>query len=319
MRTIVAVLAVAVLSIAGCGGSDEKLAGDESGVVTMDVGTTGIATDAALRLGMEKGFFDEERIRVRHRIAGGGAALVPGLVAGEYDVGGGNFISVFQANERGLPIQIVAGVNEAQTTERADQDIAALVVPKGSDIRSARQLAGTTIAINSLKNLGDLTVSATLDKRGVDSGSVKFTEVDFPDMLTALESGDIDAAWMLEPFVTLAGDQVRVIARPFVETAPRFPLGGFFVAKTFADRNPDAVRRFVRGYARSVDYAAAHPDEQRRIIPTFTKIPPKVANRMPLPNLSSEVNVGRLRGELDLARRYGLVKKPLDVEALIRR
>lgn len=319
MRAAAMIAAVAALAVAGCGGSDEKLAGDESGVVTMDLGATGIATDAALMLGIEKGFFEKEGIRVRHHIAGGGAAVVPALVAGEYDVGEGNFISVFQANERGIPIQIVGGINEAQTKAGADQDISALVVPANSDIRSAKQLEGKTIAINSLKNLGDLTISATLDKRGVDSSRVKFTEVDFPDMQAALESGDIDAAWMLEPFLTVAGDDVRVLARPFVETAPRFPLGGVFVSKQFFDRNPDAIRRFVRGYARSLEYASAHPDEQRRIIPTFTKIPPKVVAKMRLPNLSPEIDVARLRNELELARRYGLVKKPLDVESLIRR
>jgi NitT/TauT family transport system substrate-binding protein len=319
MRRTLTLGAVMLAAVAAGCGSDDTPAADEGGTTELEVGTTGIATDAALKLGIEKGFFKREGIRLHHRIAGGGAALVPALVAGDYDIGSGNYISVFQAQEQGLPIQIVSGVNEAQTEARAEEDISAIVVPQGSPIRDAKQLEGKTIAVNAVKNLGDLTIREALEKRGVDSSKVKFTEIQFPEMLSSLAADRIDAAWILEPFLTIAGDDVRVLMRPFVETAPRFPLGGFFVNERFAEENPDLVERFVRGYRRSVEYATAHPDEQRRIIPTFTEIPPAVVRRMALARFNGEIDVKGLQHELELSQKYGLVEDGLDVEDMVRR
>ena len=213
----------------------------------------------------------------------------------------------------------MSGVNEAQTEASADDDISAIVVPRDSPIRNPKQLEGATIAVNAVKNLGDLTIREALEKRGVDSSKVKFTEIQFPEMLSSLAADRIDAAWILEPFLTIAGDDVRVLMRPFVETAPQFPLGGFFVNKDLADENPDLVKRFVLGYRRSVEYATAHPDEQRRIIPTFTEIPPAVVRRMALPRFTADIDVERLQAELELSKKYGLVKEELDIEDMVRR
>ena len=83
VRLLVAALAAAaVLLIAGCGddgggsGGGSGGGGDE-GPVTLKVGVIPIADVAPLYLGMDKGFFEEEGLKIEPQLAEGGAAIVP--------------------------------------------------------------------------------------------------------------------------------------------------------------------------------------------------------------------------------------------------
>ena len=58
------------------------------------------------------------------------------------------------------------------------------------------------MAVNTLNNIAEVVVKASLQKAGVDPASVKLAEVDFPEMGAALRKGDVDAAFVIEPFVT---------------------------------------------------------------------------------------------------------------------
>ena len=60
---------------------------------------------------------------------------------------------------------------------------------KDGPIKSGKDLEGKTIAVNTLKNICEVTIKASLEKEGVDVDKLKFTEVPFPDMLAALENG----------------------------------------------------------------------------------------------------------------------------------
>ena len=76
----IAVLAAALaLAPAGCGGDDDAGAGDgeSSGPTTITVGTLPIANAAPMYMGMEKGFFEEENLKIEPQVGEGGAALIP--------------------------------------------------------------------------------------------------------------------------------------------------------------------------------------------------------------------------------------------------
>ena len=45
-----------------------------------------------------------------------------------------------------------------------------------------------------------------MDEAGVDVSKVEFIELPFPDMVPTLQSGDVDAVWLVEPFQTAADE-----------------------------------------------------------------------------------------------------------------
>ena len=201
--------AAAALLLAGCGTgaeSPEAEGLDPAEPVAVNVAETAGVPSAYLNYGVQQGFFEEEGLDVTVDVSAGGAAAVPGLMSGGLQLAGSNTVSALLAVEKGLPITMVAPGTFGSETE--GEDFSAVLVAENSDIREPADLAGSTIAVNTLENIGDVTISAALEEHGVDPAGVEFVEIGFPDMIPALERGQIDAAWEIEPFVNVADEEV---------------------------------------------------------------------------------------------------------------
>lgn len=89
----------------------------------------------------------------------------------------------------------------------------------------AADLAGRTIAVNALKDVGETVIKAALKKSGVDPNSVKLTPLPFPSMRSALGNGQVDAIWTPEPFLSRAInlDGTRVVMNISLLRAQKHP------------------------------------------------------------------------------------------------
>jgi NitT/TauT family transport system substrate-binding protein len=321
--TVLALVTIVALATAGCGGgsdSSSSTSGSGSGneTTTLKVGIVGLTADAPLYIANQKGWFKDAGLTVKPQVVGSGAASLAAVVGGANEIGTGNLLSVVQASEKGLDLQAIAPANEA-AADASDTEHAtsAIIVSADSPVKSPADLAGKTIAVNAVKSLGDLTVLESLAKKDVDVSSIKFTELGFPDMLTALDSHRVDAIWEVEPFVTAARAQgARVIDVNFEGTASRLPLGTYYATKRFIDDNPETIRTFASVIKRANQYANNHADEVRESVLTFTEIPPAAARAMALPinaQSFSQENIDLL-GRLML--KHGLTEHLPDVNEI---
>src|SRR5918992_123179 len=122
-RSVVAVLACIGL-LAACGGDGDDGGGGSGGgsqePVTLTVGLIPIADVAPLYLGMNQGFFEEENLTIETQFAEGGAAIIPSVVSGDYQIGFSNTTSLIIAGTENVPVQIISqGVLGGATTEEA--------------------------------------------------------------------------------------------------------------------------------------------------------------------------------------------------------
>ena len=113
MRRVPLLIALVFALVAGCGddGGSGGGGGDGGGAsepVTLKVGVIPIADVAPLYLGMDKGFFEEEGLTIEPQLAEGGAAIVPSVVSGDYQIGFSNTTSLIIAASKKLPIQIIS-------------------------------------------------------------------------------------------------------------------------------------------------------------------------------------------------------------------
>lgn len=317
MRRLLTALTAAVLvttTAAACGSDSDTTA--PGGKDKVNVGAIPIVDVAPLYLGKQKGFFDKQGIALTITPTTGGAAAVPGVMSGQFQFAFGNVTSLLVARDQGLDLKVVASGNASTGKEGAD--FSAVMVKKGSPIKSAKDLAGKTVSVNNLKNIGDTTVRAAIRKAGGDPASVKFVELAFPDAPAALDKGRVDAAWVVEPFVTVAkGQGATPVAWNFVDAAPNLTVASYFTTgKTVKDK-PDLVKRFTAAINESLRYAAEHPDEARGILSTYTKITSDVGGKIVLPAWPTEVNRQSVQTVADLALQDGLLKKKADLTALL--
>jgi NitT/TauT family transport system substrate-binding protein len=323
MRRRILGLAIAVVTVtgaAGCGSSSAGTSGSSSSgdgkTTQVKVGIIPIVDVAPLYLGQKKGFFSSRGIDLKMVSAQGGAAIIPGVVSGQFQFGFSNTTSLMIAQTKGVPVTSV--VNGAATNGKVGADVTGVAVKKDSPVKSAKDLAGKTVAVNTLQNIGDTTVREAVRKDGGDPSKVKFVEMAFDQMPAALEGGQVDAAWMGEPALTIAKSQgARVVASPFAETDPKLTVATYFASTQLTKKNPDLVKKFTAAMTESLTYATAHPDEARQILTTYTKIDSAVLKNLTLPSWPAQYDMASLEKLAALGEKDGLFsdKKP-DLKAL---
>ncbi|WP_236031350.1 ABC transporter substrate-binding protein [Paractinoplanes lichenicola] len=273
-----------------CGSSGGSSGGtDSDGVDQVKVGVIPIVDVAPIYLGKEKGFFKNRKIEVSMEAGQGGAAIVPGVVSGQFQFGFSNMTSLLIAQTKNVPIKTVAA-GVASTGEQG-KDFGAVMVKADSPIKTAADLAGKKISVNTLKNIGDTTVRESVRKAGGDPKNINFVEMPFPNAPAALQEGQVDASWVVEPQlseVKAAGG--RLVASNFVDAAPNLTVAAYFTSAKLAGEDADLVKRFTEAINESMTYADAHPDEVRTILGTYTKIDEKTRGELMLPKWPTQIN-----------------------------
>jgi NitT/TauT family transport system substrate-binding protein len=314
------VLACLVLAVTGCGGDDGDGGGGgegSGGLTTLKVGVIPIADVAPLYLGMKQGFFEDERLEISPQLAEGGAAITPAVLSGDFQIGFSNTISLLIAASKDLPVEIVSqGVLAGKTEKDAWAD---LLVLKDGPIKSGKDLEGKTIAVNTLNNICEVTIKASLEKEGVNVDELKFTEVPFPDMNAALEAKRVDGACVVEPFVSQGkAGKARGIDPFYVRTAPDLTVATYFTSKQYSQENAEVVDRFVTAMNKSLTYAQQNPDEVRQVLTEYTEIPPEAAEQIKLPVWRDDLNEPTIERLSALSKKYGLIEEEPDLAELIR-
>jgi NitT/TauT family transport system substrate-binding protein len=311
----VAVVATLIAATAACGSSDSSDGAAADGPDNVKVGVIPIVDVAPIYLGKEKGFFSSRDIELTMETGQGGAAIVPGVVSGQFQFGFSNVTSLMVAQTQNVPIKAV--VNGNASTGQAGADFGGIVVKKDSPIQSVKDLAGKNVAVNTLKNIGDTTVRESVRKAGGDPSGIKFVEIGFPQMPAALDAGQVDAAWVVEPSLSVVKAKGgRVVASNFVDTAPNLTVALYFTSRKLAQDNPDLVNRFVEAMRESLAYADSHPDEVRQILTTYTKIDAATLQMLTLPKWPADYNRASLETLAKLGQQDGLFRTAPDLDKL---
>ncbi|MEU1263008.1 ABC transporter substrate-binding protein [Streptomyces cellulosae] len=311
-------VAVALLAVAAtaCGSSSSGSSGKSDGVTTVKVGVIPIVDVAPIYLGEKKGFYKERGLDLTLETSQGGAAIVPGVVSGQFQFGFSNTTSLMVARSRNVPVRAVA--NGVASTGKAGADFGGVVVKGDSAIKSPKDLAGKKVAVNTLKNIGDTSVRESVRKAGGDPKSVEFVELPFDQMPAALDAGQVDAAWVVEPSLSVAKEQgARVVASNFVDVSPDLTIALYFTSEKLAQQDPELVKKFAEATRESLAYAAGHPDEVRDILATYTKIPEKTVQALTLPRWPEEPDRASLDRLGELGRQDGLFDEASDLDALL--
>ena len=311
MRYAVAVLLCAIVALPACGDDDGGGGGEAGGPDRVRVQDTAGVPSAFLAYGVDQGFFEKRGLDVEVTPSQGGATVVPAVVAGDTDIAGSNLVSVLLAQGKDIPVTIVAPGTFVRN--QRSQDFSAILAAGDSDIRSPADLEGKTLAVNTLKNVAELAAKASLAKQGVDVSKIELAEVDFPDMNGALTQGRVDAAFQIEPFVSLAVKEGhRIIDRPYVGTKPGLQIGCYFTSERYLSENEDVVERFQQGVADTAAAIADDPGGFRAFLPEAAEIPPPAAEQAILPAWKAENDQASLELTAELMERYGVVEEKPD-------
>jgi NitT/TauT family transport system substrate-binding protein len=311
-------VAVLLLTLTACRGtSSESASAAASGgaeQAELVIGVLPIVDVAPIYLALDRGLFEAEGLSVSVELVQGGAAAIPALVGGDLDISYGNWVSFLLANQEGIDLRaIAAGVSAAPGFTEF------LALPDSGLEGDPARLAGSTIALNTLNNIGEMAVRATLDANGLEPSDVQLIEIPFPDMGAALERGEVDVIWASEPVPTVVKTDLDavVVADSYVGEMEGFPVAGYQATAEFVGANPGTVAAFRRALSAAIDLIAADPAALLEVIPEYTNLPVEIAERLALPHYESELGPETLARVRDHLLRFAMIDAGLEVEDLV--
>ena len=276
----IALLALVAMLVAACGDDDSSSTG--GGSETTAVGSDPASDEAStLRLGyfpnvthapgivgIRSGIFEEalgEDVSLELRSFNAGGDAVEALFAGALDItfiGPNPAINGF-AQSRGQAVRLIAGSTSGG---------AFLVVRPG--IESVEDLRGTVLSTPALGNTQDVALRAWLGEQGFESdqaggGDVSVQPQANPDSLASFIDGQIDGAWVPEPWATRLIEEGE--GQILVDERDLWPNGEFvtthvLVRTEFLEDNPQLVKRFLEGVVDAIEYTNANPDEAQQLV-----------------------------------------------------
>lgn len=308
-------VAAAVLSATACGGGSGPQARDD-GVTPVRIAETAGAPLNFLTYGDEQGFFAQNGIDLEISSSSGGATVIPQLVSGDLDVAGSNIVSGLIAISEGLPIQMVAA--GTSTSDDPAQDFSALMVAPDSPVTGIGELAGRRVAVNSLRNINDIVLGHQLEQAGLSYDGVEFVEIPFPEMAAAVQRGDVAAAMLIEPFITVAeGQGLKIIGRPYTDLRPGLQIGTYLMSRQLVQQNPELVQRFQRAVQATADSIRNDPDAFRAALPRISETDPALAQNVRINQWKGATDRESLQLVLDLMVEYQLVDAPVDLDEAV--
>mgnify|MGYP005991900825 FL=1 len=225
-------------------------------------------------VGIENNFFLEKLssdTKIESRIFDSGPQVIESLFANSVDiayVGPGPAINGF-LNSENNNIQILSG---------AASGGASFIVHPESEINSASDFSGKKIAAPQIGNTQDVSLRHYLSENNLKpaekGGSVVIYNISNPDIYTLFVKGDIDGAWVAEPWATILETELNGKRLFFEEDL--WPNKQFasvlLIANTdYVKKNPELISKFLISHHNTVEWINDNPLETRIIFNDFLK------------------------------------------------
>jgi NitT/TauT family transport system substrate-binding protein len=224
--------------------------------------------------GIKLGVFEREGIKVtRISGSGGGGQTVRNVLSGEMSFGDVAVAAAAAAFTKGEKLVVIGG------STRAFSDIY-FVSKKGSPVKTIADLRGKAVGYTSPGSASQAILELSLKKAGIDSREVKSRAMGgINESVTALLSGGLDAAVMMEPIYTQNSSPFQIVFRGG-DYYPAFQQTVLITKESYLQQNPETVRRFLHAFQKAVDYVYKNPDESAKAWADETGIDLDVAKRV---------------------------------------
>jgi NitT/TauT family transport system substrate-binding protein len=285
------------------------------GLTTIRVATSPDEDAVACLYGQSSGLFRRNGLDVVLTASNGGSGVSAAVAGASIDIGKASLLGLIAGYTRGVPFTLVAPAslyNDAAP-------VAGTLVRNDSTIKTARDLSGKTVSVQSLKGFLQVATMNWIDEHGGDSNSVHYLELPPTAVSAALMAGRIDACTLANPSMAAILDtkHARVMAWTCGSVGKYYLQAGYFCTTDYATKNADVVARFARVIAEASTYTNAHLAETVDMISKFTSIAPESIAGMTRVTCGTKLDPAQIQPVVDVAAKYKIIPKTFDAREMI--
>jgi len=225
-------------------------------------------------IGYETGIFAGglgNKTLIEIKIFDNGPPVIESIFAGSIDiayVGPGPAINGFLKSEK-QDVKILSG---------AASGGASFVVHPDSTINSAKDLSGKRIAAPQIGNTQDVSLRHYLSENGLKpvekGGSVVVLNIANPDIYTLFVKGEIDGAWVPEPWATIFIQQLngkRLFFEEDLWPEKKFATVLLIGRTNYIEEHPKIIENWIASHEQTVLWINENPKESEIIFNQFMK------------------------------------------------
>lgn len=256
--------------------------------------------EAGLYIAYDKGFFADQGLNVKIVPTGGGELTLPDLNSGKAQLVAGNYVSFvqFQIAHR-ANLRIVANGSLMQPGNQA------IYVMPHSSFHSVADLARAhaTIGVNTLNNVGQVLIGSLLKSQGdsLRSVTLKAPPNAFIGEMSMLRSGELSAAWLPEPFGTMAEQKFGATQLTDLDQGAlkNFPIGCYIGTAKWVRSHPATVAAFLRALRQGQQIADTSRATVEQALEKHTGVPSLIADTMSVNNYPLFMDVPEMQRVAD--------------------
>ncbi len=284
----------------------------QSAPAAIRVATAPVESYALMFFAIERGFFKAANLNVQMQVFGAGGGVMQAAGGGAIDIGCANVGAQANAHMAGLPLSMIAAGGLYST----NSPTTVLAVAKAAPFQRAKDLDGKTIGVSTLHDLQQASVLKWIDTNGGDSTTLKFIETPVPTMAPALTAGRIDAACLLEPSLTYAKDDVRVLGKCYDAIAKSLMITSHFASNAWLDANPAAAHAFIGALRETARWANKNLPASAAILADVSKIPPATIGEMHRVVFGETLDPKTIQPVIDASAEYKFLPKTFNVSEM---
>jgi NitT/TauT family transport system substrate-binding protein len=290
-------------------------------LTTVKVGVLRLSSTAPIFIGMDKGFFEAEGIKVEPVWFKAAAPIAVAMASGDIDVGAtGLTAALYNSIAQGMKITVVADKGR----EWPGYKLTAIIVNTEqwkAGVRDLKDLKGKRVGITQIGSTFHYILGNLLEKRGMSLNDVKAVPLgSVASMRDTVITNQIESAFLVQPHITAVEKDGKANILLWAGDHLPYQIAANFYGEKFM-KNRSAAVAFMKGYIRSCRYyydfalmkkEGSQYQEVINLISKYTEEKPEaVALALPYMDRNGELYAEDIQKQLDWYERNGMVSKKM--------
>ena len=308
MAALGAAVALLAVSMPAAGASAGQLE-------TVTIATAPFEPTALAFYANARGLFRKYGIEAKLVVTADPGAAVAAMLAGDAQFASTHAGSPALLRSKGVPVKLVA----AGALYKKAAPTAGLVSARGKRFAAPRELVGKRVGYDAPGSIAHVALMKWLKQGGVRDGDVTLVRAAFPDQIGALSRGDIDAAVLPEPYLTVAMHQGgKLVAPIFQSVCAGECLLTVWIARSDVDRNLAA--RFRNAIQEAAVWANREQNDAASgaILARYAEIDKRLLQTMARSRFGTRLRLLRIQPWIDAYKEFALIPEAFTVGDLVK-
>lgn len=242
--------------------------GGGSAKVTIGVGGQTLLTYLPTTLAQELGYYKDEGLTVELQDLQGGSKALTAMIGGSTNVTSGYYEHTIQMQAKNQKIKAFVDMGKSS-------GLVLLVAPKNEGkIKTLEDLKGMNVGVTAPGSSTDMFIKYLLAKKGMQTTDAAVSAIGAgSSAVAAVEQGQVDAAVMLEPDVSVLSK--RIGHNPAIIEDVRsadglkevfetdaWPSSSLYAKSEWLDANKETAGKLAKAVKRTLEFIAGHSGEE---------------------------------------------------------